>query len=164
VVLAAVRKNGTALYSASAELRGNRDVAMAAVRNTGWALQCASAELRGDKNFVIAAVRIAGYSLQFASQQLRVDRDVVLSADKQDANALRFASEKLKAYNGEIVLAALLRSPKRALKFLSQESIVALARHCLEHRTGGSKAKAKSKNAAQQVAYQGPPKKKHRAK
>ena len=52
--MAAVTQNGRALFYASSELRGDKEVVMAAVTQAGCALDYASDDLRGDKEVVMA--------------------------------------------------------------------------------------------------------------
>jgi hypothetical protein len=53
--MAAVAQYGLALFFASDELRGDREVVMAAVAQNGRALEHASDEFRGDREVVMAA-------------------------------------------------------------------------------------------------------------
>ena len=76
-VLAAVNKNGTALYYASHKLRNDRDVVMTAVNQNGLALFYASENLKNDKDVVLAAVNQNGYALKYASDILQNDLELL---------------------------------------------------------------------------------------
>ena len=54
-------QEGQTLRYASAELRGNREIAMKTLSKDMWALQFASEELRGDREIVMKAVSKNGY-------------------------------------------------------------------------------------------------------
>jgi hypothetical protein len=56
-MLAAVRKDSTALQYVSQEIQSDRDVVLAAVMRNGKVLEYASTELQGDLEVVLAAVR-----------------------------------------------------------------------------------------------------------
>ena len=69
---------------ASEELKGDREVVIAAVRRNGGALWSASEELKRDSEVVVEAARQNGDALQFASEEQRRDRDVLLEAVRQN--------------------------------------------------------------------------------
>jgi len=56
IVLAAVRKNGTALRFVSDAFKADREIAAAAVKQTGIALKYASVTLQDDIEFVLVAL------------------------------------------------------------------------------------------------------------
>jgi hypothetical protein len=56
-VKAAVQRNGEALYYASGELKGNKEVVQMAVQQNGTALQYAVRRVRGNAEVVLAAMR-----------------------------------------------------------------------------------------------------------
>ena len=116
VVLAAVKKNGLALEWA-ASLQNDTEVVLAAVKQRGWALQFASDRLKNDKEVVLAAAEETGYALRFASPLLQDDKEVVLAAVKQHGWALQFASDRLK--NDQEVVLATVKQRGRALEYAS---------------------------------------------
>ena len=69
-VLAAVAKDGNALFAASVELKADRQVVLVAVAQTGNALRVASVELKADREVVLAAVAQddVPYVLRFFSE------------------------------------------------------------------------------------------------
>eukprot|EP00326_Haptolina_ericina_P008730 CAMPEP_0181201908 /NCGR_PEP_ID=MMETSP1096-20121128/18552_1 /TAXON_ID=156174 ORGANISM="Chrysochromulina ericina, Strain CCMP281" /NCGR_SAMPLE_ID=MMETSP1096 /ASSEMBLY_ACC=CAM_ASM_000453 /LENGTH=252 /DNA_ID=CAMNT_0023292371 /DNA_START=37 /DNA_END=794 /DNA_ORIENTATION=+ len=95
-VVAAVRQDAWAFRFASAEMRGDKDVAKAAVEKDGRSLQYAEEKLQADKTIVMLAVTNYGMALQFASDELQGDRDIVETALKNDPEALKHASRQLK--------------------------------------------------------------------
>ncbi len=56
---------------AAAELKGDREVVIAAVKRNGRALYYAAADLKGDREVVIAAVTQDVRALEFASPELQ---------------------------------------------------------------------------------------------
>ena len=79
------------LSAAAAELRGDHDVVLAAVRRDGAALFAATAELKGNREVVLAAVTQNGLALFSASAELKADPEVVYVAVAQDPDAVRYA-------------------------------------------------------------------------
>lgn len=123
VVLAAVRKDGSAIRLASPELKADKDVVLAALDSDGMALQYVSSELKGDKQVVMAAVRDNGQALYYASDEMRADKEVVMKAVQNDwlpegSYCLQYASDKLKD-DIDVVRAAVKENPE-ALQFASE--------------------------------------------
>ena len=79
-LLAAVRRDGSALEFASLAIQNDREVVITAVEQNGYALQFASAALKNDREVVLAAVEQNGHALAFASDALKNDREVFLAA------------------------------------------------------------------------------------
>jgi ubiquitin len=77
VVLAAVARNGYALWYASAELKADREVVMTAVAQNGLSLQDAAPELKADREVVLTAIAKDGASLRFAAAELQVDAEML---------------------------------------------------------------------------------------
>jgi hypothetical protein len=94
-VLDRVEGGGRALWSAPAELRGDRDIVLAAVAQDGNNLKYAAAELKRDREVVLAAVTRNGRALGSAAAELRGDREIVLTAVVQDRMALRCVPAEL---------------------------------------------------------------------
>lgn len=80
VVMAAVSRNGEALYYASGRLRDDSDVVLAAVTETGDALRFASSALRDNYDIVLAAVENNGSSIRYASKNLQDDQTIADAA------------------------------------------------------------------------------------
>ena len=116
VVLAAVKNHGFALDWASDALQADKEVVLAAVKNHGFALCWASDALQADKEVVLAAVKCLGYALCWASDALRADKEVVLAALKQSGYALEWASDALRA-DKDVVLAAVRHDGFAALQW-----------------------------------------------
>ena len=110
IVLAAVSKNGSALWFATEELKGDREIVLAAVSRNGWALQYATEELKGDREIVLAAVSRNGWALQYATEELKGDREIVLAAVSEYGQALQYATNELRA-DEEMMRHALEQSP-----------------------------------------------------
>ena len=81
--LAAVKSAGEALYSASDELKADKELVMAAVEQDyqGHNLEHASDELKADKEVVMVAVKDLPYTLQFASDELQNDPEILDGLD-----------------------------------------------------------------------------------
>jgi hypothetical protein len=95
VVLAAVARNGYALWYAAARLHADREVVLAAVAQDGAALHYSAMRLRTNRQVVLTAVAQDGMALWFASREMKRDREVVLAAVAQDRRAVSFASTEL---------------------------------------------------------------------
>ena len=87
-MLAAVSKNGGALYHAAEELKGDRDIVLAAVSNNGLALQFATEDLKGDREIVLAAVSENGRALNCATNALKADEGMMRHALEQSPDHL----------------------------------------------------------------------------
>jgi hypothetical protein len=120
IVMAAVKKNGSALEYASKELRGNKEVVLAAVQQDWRALQNASDELKRDHEVVMAAVGEHGDALQYASKKLKRDHEVVMAAVKKNGSALQYASEDLRG-DKEVVMAAVRQGSTWCLEYASED-------------------------------------------
>lgn len=105
LVLAAISRDGNALYSASEELRSDREVVLAAVRREPLALRFAEAELQDDREVVLEAVHLCGQALQYASVERRRDHEVVLAAMRTSWRAMEHACPELRR-DHSFVLAA----------------------------------------------------------
>jgi len=79
------------LRQASQEARSDPEVVLAAVRRNGSALRHAAEELRDEQRVVLEAVAQHGLALEFASPALRATREVVIKAVEQHAGAAKFA-------------------------------------------------------------------------
>jgi hypothetical protein len=99
-VLAAVRRNGWALFHASAALKRDRNVVLAAVEQNGMALEYASVEMQRNPKVVLAAVMRNGWALQCASAELRENENMVLLARKQ--KIVRFYDSQLRFWTREV--------------------------------------------------------------
>ena len=125
-MLAAVRRDGTALKFTPDELQRDREIVLAAVKQYGPSLEFASDELKHDREIVLAAVSwrldpfraesgqlnwIAavseGNSLASVSDELQCDREIKLYVRSRGC-ALQFASDSLRRDRG-VVLTAMLQ-------------------------------------------------------
>ncbi len=70
------------------------------------ALFSASGDVKADKELVIAVVAQDGCELEFASDDLKANKEVALVAVATDGRALEYVSEHLKA-DKEVVMTAL---------------------------------------------------------
>ncbi len=95
-VLAVVRKNGLALGYVKTHLKENSDIVLAAVEENGLALKEAPWTFKGDPAIVLAAVENNGLALEFASEELKKTRAIVLAAVKNNRLALNLVSEEVK--------------------------------------------------------------------
>eukprot|EP01050_Picozoa_sp_SAG11_P000376 SAG11_NODE_11_length_27870_cov_16.327428_3_plen_1940_part_00 len=127
-VMAALRKNGSALEYAAAKMRGNREMVLAAVGQKGRALECAAEELKGIREVVLAAVGQDGRALEYATEEMRGDREVVLAAVGQDGRALEYASSQLQVAHrlgvltdNRVRVMAALRKNGSALEYAAKE-------------------------------------------
>ncbi len=91
-----LKRNPFALYYASAELQGDREIVMEAVKQDESALQCASVELQGDREIVMEAVKQDGGALEYASVELKGDREIVMAAVAQCPDACLHAPPGLR--------------------------------------------------------------------
>ena len=91
-VLAAVKKDGWALYDADDSLKKDREIVLVAVKQSGAALEFADESLKKDREIVMAAVKQTGFALDDADESLKKDREVVLAAVKQDWSILMKSS------------------------------------------------------------------------
>ena len=120
VVMAAVQKNGQALFWASSDLRADKEVVMSVVHRCGRALAYASEHLCADKEVVIAAVTQCGWALHYASVELRADKEVVMTAVTQTGHALRHASVELRS-DREVIMVAVNQTVDDALRYASKD-------------------------------------------
>ena len=107
--LAAVSRDGSALYGVVDNLRSDKDVVLAAVSNDGLALQYSSSALKADRKVVLVAVAENANALFHAPAELKCDREIVRVAVSQKGDALQYAAEEM-ANDLEIVLAAVSQS------------------------------------------------------
>lgn len=105
IVLAAVRRDGTALQFASPELKDNEDIVFAAVTNAGIALKFASNRLKNDMNISIAAIENSHHSFWEVSPLLRLKKDFAVKAVEKNASVLDSLLPEI-SYDEDVVLAA----------------------------------------------------------
>lgn len=105
----------------SAELRGDKEVALEAVGNDEKDFLNVSEGLKDDKDVVIKVVSHdeSGNVLQYASSRMRSDREVVSAAIKRNGKSIRWASEGLKG-DKRLVLEAINENPE-AFGFVPDE-------------------------------------------
>ena len=99
------------LFYAPENIIADREVVMAAVKRDESALNYASDKLKADKEIVMASVKHAGVSLSYADDSLQADREVVMTAVKNDegGQTLKFASAELQS-DKKVLMAALKSS------------------------------------------------------
>jgi len=83
------------ILAASADLRGNKDIAMQAVQIDGDLLQYLSHDMRCEPEVVRAAVRQNGRALQYCGETFQDDDTLVLDAIQQFHGAMEYASARL---------------------------------------------------------------------
>lgn len=101
-IMNAIKWGGASAFRyASAELRGDREVALAAARSAvededrdeqDEVLEHVSEELRGDYEIVELTVQVRGLDLEYASEELRDEPRIVFLAVRNNYGALRFAT------------------------------------------------------------------------
>ena len=125
-VLAAVKKDGWALYDADDSLKKDREIVLVAVKQSGAALEFADESLKKDREIVMAAVKQTGFALDDADESLKKDREVVLAAVKQDWSILMKSSTFLddagKEFkkDREIIMAA-IKQNEGAIQYADKE-------------------------------------------
>ena len=148
VVLAAVEKNGYAIFHASKERQRDRSLVLAALKQQPWIwtyldklapelatdlnlalcvirqipeiFKFASEKVRHSKAVTLAAVTQWGEALEYTSRQLRADEEVVLASVKNDGQSIRSLEFKSPCFNKKVILAA-VRQCGRALKWVREK-------------------------------------------
>jgi len=82
--------------TASADLRGRKDIAMTLVLIDGCLLQYIGDDMQRERDVVKAAVRQNGLALQYGGETFRDDPALVLEAVHQFHDAMEYASARLK--------------------------------------------------------------------
>lgn len=138
-MLTAIRDNVYALDLIPASLKESRDFMLAAVKRNGSALGVAAPSVAEDPEVTLAAIQQNVYALRYAPQVFRESYDFMLAAVRQNAQALYYASEKLKS-NDKFLLAALQQdhctlqyAPKRFQAKLSKGELRQPAARSLLH-------------------------------
>ena len=143
IMLLVVKKCGSYLQAASAELRADKEVVLAAIDGgEGYALEHASEALKGDREVVLEAVSCHGLALKWASAELQGDMDVAMAAVSEEGQSLQYASEELKS-NRTVVVAA-VRNEGRAIRYASaplrddkEIALIAVSKQGVLHCVGG---------------------------
>jgi hypothetical protein len=105
IVLAAVRRDGTALQFACPELKDDKDIVFAAVTNAGIALKFASNRLKNDMNISVAAIKNSHHSFSEVSPLLRIKKDFAVKAVEKNVSVLGCLIPEIR-YDEDVVLAA----------------------------------------------------------
>ena len=82
---------------AAEEVRKDKEVVLAAVKKDGSALEHAAEELKSDENFILEAVKIDGTALKWAADTIRGDKTFLLKAVKATKASwlMNFCTEEL---------------------------------------------------------------------
>ena len=113
-----VKKNEYTLKSASAELRGDREIVLEAVKKNGRALEYASDELKGDREIVLHAVKQSGWALEYTSKELQGNREIIRASYSSSPRSLAY-SKGIHAYDPMFIFEYLKRDA-RGLFYLNR--------------------------------------------
>jgi len=114
VVLAAVKRDGSALEWAGGDFCNDREVVLAAVSQDGSAVKFADKDLREDEEIVLEALKTYTHAMQFAGD-LQSKKDVVLKAMRIEPTAFQHVCERLRQ-DREVALEA-VRGNQEVLKW-----------------------------------------------
>ena len=106
-LLGEVSRDGLALWNASEEMKGDRQIVMTAVSQNGNARVYATEEMKGDREIVMTAVcpRHGNRPAVYATEEMKGDREVLMTVLSQNGCSLKYLSEEMKS-NHEVVMAA----------------------------------------------------------